>query len=114
MSLSHRERRILAEIELGLRECDQAFARRIDALNAAAPRENPQRFSSHVSGVELVCVLLAALLLAVLPVIVVLHAGRSCPAPARTGSATSSGSPYVPPYPSPETPRGSRTGHPCR
>ncbi|MEV0590077.1 DUF3040 domain-containing protein [Nonomuraea cavernae] len=107
MSLSHREQRILAEIELGLRECDQAFARRIDALNAAA-EEGPSRYSSHVSGMELVCVLIAALLLAVLPVIVVLHAGRACPAPARTGSSTSSGAPYVAPYPPPARSNGCR------
>ncbi|GGO61174.1 DUF3040 domain-containing protein [Nonomuraea cavernae] len=108
MSLSHRERRILAEIELGLRECDQAFARRIDALNAAA-EEGPRRFSSHVSGMEMVCVLIAALLLAVLPVIVVLHAGRACPTPARTGSSSSGA-----PYPAPNPPPASARSDSCR
>jgi hypothetical protein len=79
MSLSGRERRILAQIELELRKGDQAFARRIEALNASAARQCPQHFAGHTSGRELVCVLLFVVVLAALPWVVILHAGRTCP-----------------------------------
>ncbi|MCK2212251.1 DUF3040 domain-containing protein [Actinomadura sp. ATCC 31491] len=59
MSLSDRERRLLAEIERNLRCRDPRFTRRIDALN----RQGPQRFACHVSTRQVVCVLLVVVAL---------------------------------------------------
>lgn len=49
MALSHRERQILAEIELDLIHQDRAFSRRFDALEAAASTTGPQRFACRIS-----------------------------------------------------------------
>ncbi|MFG1614770.1 DUF3040 domain-containing protein [Nonomuraea wenchangensis] len=62
MSLSDRERRLLAEIEQDLRCGDPGFTRRIDALN----RQGPQRYACHVSNRQMVGVLLVVVVLSLL------------------------------------------------
>jgi hypothetical protein len=78
VALSHRERQILAEIELDLIHQDRAFSRRFDALEAAASTTGPQRFACQISTRELVYVLLAVTLLTAVWTFVLLGAGRSC------------------------------------
>ncbi|WP_188196537.1 DUF3040 domain-containing protein [Nonomuraea sp. SYSU D8015] len=75
MSLSDQELRLLAEIEQNLRWRDPAFARRIDALNAVPSRDGPQRYACHVSGLEIICILLVVTILAVVLVFATLAAG---------------------------------------
>ncbi|MEW9552577.1 DUF3040 domain-containing protein [Nonomuraea sp. NPDC050783] len=87
MNLSDRERRMLAEIEQGLRGRDRLFACRIDALNAACARRRTQRFACHTGRRELTCVLLLVIAMTALSMLVVLLAGHARPAPA----------PYPPP-----------------
>ncbi|MFK4040728.1 DUF3040 domain-containing protein [Nonomuraea wenchangensis] len=62
MSLSDRERRLLAEIEQDLRCDDPGFTRRIDELN----RQGPQRYACHVSNRQMVAVLLVVVVLSLL------------------------------------------------
>ncbi|MEW9552164.1 DUF3040 domain-containing protein [Nonomuraea sp. NPDC050783] len=62
MSLSDRERRLLAQIERDLRCRDPRFTRRIEALS----RQGPQRFACHVSTRQFVCILLAVVALTLL------------------------------------------------
>lgn len=99
MSLSDQEHRLLAEIEQNLRR-DPAFARRIDALNAAPLRDGPQRYACHVSGREIICILLLVIVLAVVLVCVTLAAGTrtSTPSelPVRAPATTSSSHRDVP------------------
>jgi hypothetical protein len=83
MSLSHRERRILAEIEHQCRR-DRAFSRRIDALTGEPPRD-AQRYACDVSSWELIWVFLTVAFLTALSLVVVLTAGRTC-APVGTPS----------------------------
>ncbi|MEZ7125556.1 DUF3040 domain-containing protein [Nonomuraea sp. AD125B] len=76
MSLSDRERRLLAEIERDLRCGDPGFTRRIDALN----RQGPQRYACYVSNRQMVGVLLVVVVLSLLSaVILVLTAPTSTP-----------------------------------
>ncbi|MET8867952.1 DUF3040 domain-containing protein [Nonomuraea sp. NPDC004580] len=79
MHLSDRERRILAEIELDLRRSDPAFARRIDALSAAARRKG---FGSRGSRREIAGLLAAVAVLTTVMVFVVILAGHAAPPPA--------------------------------
>ncbi|MFG1699677.1 DUF3040 domain-containing protein [Nonomuraea sp. NPDC049309] len=84
MHLSDRERRILAEIEMALRRTDRAFARRIDALNAAAGRRRAPRFGHGISRKEIAGLLAAVAVLTSLMVFLVVYAGHaSSPAPSR-------------------------------
>ncbi|MBF8191397.1 DUF3040 domain-containing protein [Nonomuraea sp. K274] len=75
MSLSDRERRMLAEIEQDLRRRDRAFAARMDALSAARPRMGPQRFACEVSRREIVWITVVVVVLTALSVLIVLVAG---------------------------------------
>ncbi|MFI7444899.1 DUF3040 domain-containing protein [Nonomuraea indica] len=78
MSLSHRERRILAEIELQISRDDPAFAAR-DDWRLTPPRHGPHRFSHHVSRREVVWVLVTALVVMVaLPVLVLVAVSGQC------------------------------------
>jgi hypothetical protein len=96
MSLSDQERDLLAAIEQNLRWRDPAFARRIDALNAIPRRDGPQRYACHVSGWEIICILLTVIILATLLVFATLAAGSrtSTPSelPVRAPTGTGSGS----------------------
>lgn len=90
MHLSDRERRILAEIEMALRRSDRAFARRIDALNAAARRKRVYRFGPGTSRKEIAGLLAAVAVLTLLMVFLVVFTGHaSSPAPSGPSPAPS-------------------------
>lgn len=91
MHLSDRERRILAEIEMALRRSDRAFARRIDALNAAAARrKRVYRFGPGTSRKEIAGLLAAVAVLTLLMVFLVVFTGHaSSPAPSGPSLAPS-------------------------
>ncbi|GII03967.1 hypothetical protein [Planobispora takensis] len=90
MSPPSGEDRILMQIERMLREGDRAFARRIDALNAARPARAGRCFSCPVTRREIVYVVLATLTVALVPVcLAVVMSEPSCrPRPPRPAASS--------------------------
>ncbi|MEU5864942.1 MULTISPECIES: DUF3040 domain-containing protein [unclassified Nonomuraea] len=78
MSLSDRERRILAEIEQDLRWQDRDFACRIDALNAKPAR----RRRCPVTRREMAFILIIVVAMTLLSAVVFVAAGRPRTPPA--------------------------------
>ncbi|NUP02671.1 MAG: DUF3040 domain-containing protein [Nonomuraea sp.] len=83
MSLSDRERRILAEIEQDLRWQDRDFACRIDALNA-----KPARRRCPVNRREVAFVVIIVIAMSLLSAVVFIAAGRPRTTPPPTVGPT--------------------------
>jgi hypothetical protein len=98
MSLSDRERRILAEIEQDLRWQDRAFACRIDALNARPARR--RRHPGLVSRREMAFILLLVISMTLLSAIVLIATGRPRTSPAvhPQDVVSTSGAPGITPH----------------
>ncbi|MFC7586166.1 DUF3040 domain-containing protein [Nonomuraea antimicrobica] len=69
--LSPQERLILEAIEVELKNSGPGLAHRLDAFNAQAARQGPQRFAAHVSGWEVAGVLAMVVLLCVIMTLLV-------------------------------------------
>ncbi|MGW0808710.1 hypothetical protein [Nonomuraea sp. NPDC002799] len=76
MGLSREEQLILAAIELELQYSRPRLAGHLDAFNARADRQGPQRFASHVSRRELIAVFGVVLVMSALMTLVILCYGR--------------------------------------